>query len=405
MRKAFFLWLGLVLTVGAEQARVQPTNQAARPVFSRPQASSNLLYNRIVVFRRNDNALAGFFVGAKNDTLVLLVAGRTEKVPLKNLTKVEIAVEKNASRFGAYGMLLGIYFGNYLFYRAENQPSVYLNSADYENKEIIALVNLFFASVGGSAGYLVGLGSSQSEKVFDFTGAVQEQNAAWQRLQKFSLREPAPKKVHVSIQAARVYTRTQNQYAALFQNAGYSIDRYVYFFDDVVTEPAGDFNLLRKLQLTVSAAARIECGAAVLWLGEPAINGQGPEGVVRQSLHARGLYAIGVYKPFAAPRSQRIAWNVGAGVGGADIDFKLRTNAIYRFPRLNTEHSISKTSFSGVVFTELHFYLAGGLSLGLAADYVHVPQERAPAAPEARIPAKNLRLGNGSIGLMMGLHF
>jgi hypothetical protein len=104
---------------------------------------------------------------------------------------------------------------------------------------------------------------------------------------------------------------------------------------------------------------------------------------------------------------KRTAWNVGVGIGLAKVEFNLKahTETWDPYTEVTTEHNISNTSFSGVVFTELKFHLQDSLVFGLTADYVFVPAANAPNIPEAGIPAQKLRFGNGSIGFTLGLDF
>lgn len=65
----------------------------------------------------------------------------------------------------------------------------------------------------------------------------------------------------------------------------------------------------------------------------------------------------------------------------------------------------SKTGPSGVVFTQLEWFLYSNVSLGLIADFVYVPSARVPAFPEMGLSAQNLRFGNASVGFVLGTHF
>lgn len=73
----------------------------------------------------------------------------------------------------------------------------------------------------------------------------------------------------------------------------------------------------------------------------------------------------------------------------------------YVFTNVSRKYSGILTVF----FTELNFYLNNSLSLGLLADYVFVPSMNAPGVPELNISEQRLRLGNGSIGINLSMHF
>jgi hypothetical protein len=102
-----------------------------------------------------------------------------------------------------------------------------------------------------------------------------------------------------------------------------------------------------------------------------------------------------------------IVWNVGLGAGVAKVNFSLESSIHSWCPTFEerSEHNISKTFFSGVIFTELNLYLHEAMSLGLTADYVFIPSEQAPEILEGGIPAQKLRLGNASVGFTLGFHF
>jgi hypothetical protein len=81
------------------------------------------------------------------------------------------------------------------------------------------------------------------------------------------------------------------------------------------------------------------------------------------------------------------------------------TISSYQYRSTPSGFEISKTQFCSLLFTELKLYLSNALSFGLTADYTMAPALQAPALPEVGIPAQKLRLGNGSIGFILGFHF
>jgi hypothetical protein len=366
-------------------------------------------FNKTMVFRRNQNAMAGYLVDVESDTLILLSGGRQEKVPRQDLLKVVVDVEKNPETIGAYGMLFGVYLGNFIFFTAKKQPPAYFDSDDFRDSALgTLLANIAFATAGGLLGYLANA-TFEKEKAFDFTGPAPKQQAEWQRLHKFSRREKSARKVHLSVQAAHVYTRVSSRYTTVLRDAGFTSGNQGFYFEDGELEPASDFNLLRKLQLTVSLRPETEIGVAVAWLGEPTISAfKLNVDYLQQSLKATGYYVVGIYNPFRTRLQKRNIWHVGLGLGAANMEFKLRAryNVVApTFSQVTVGYAITKTLVSGVIFTGLQLYPSNNLSLGLSADYVFMPTEQAAALPELRIPAQKLRLGNGSLGFAIGLHF
>jgi hypothetical protein len=406
MRKRIFHFLILVTLFGVERTASQPTSATASPTFVQEPVTRNLLYNKIVVFRRDQNALAGFFVGVNGDTLLLLAQGRQEKVLRQELTRLTLEIEKEPTRLGLHGVLLGIYLGNHIFYTAENQPMAYVSSGYYEDELFgVLLVNVLFAGVGGSVGYLAGL-SQSGEKVFDFTGSASEQQATWQRFNRQLLEKKAARKVHLSVQAAHVYAQVSRRYRTAFEQANVVFDQYGFYRSENATR----FNLLRKAQLTFSATGKLDFGIAVMGLGEPSLQGYKTTpsfyyGYLQQSFKATGYYVVGAYQPFQTRVKKRKFFHIGIGIGRAEIDFKLKAQLYGPFGFREVELGLAKTLFSSVIFAGVDLYLADDLSLGLSADHVFMPAQNLPALPELNIPTQELRLGNSSLGLTLGLHF
>jgi hypothetical protein len=434
MQKGFCLLLIWILVVSAEETMGQETPLSAngdswarhRRSPSRQQPKKKTVNRpngkRVVVFLRNGDGLAGFLVGADDDALTLIAEGRSVDVPYPDLKKV--VVDESRTRPAMIsGMLMTIYLGNLVYFTEDNASSLFFS--DYKDSSEIASLGL--AAAGSLMGYLFG-SSIETERVFDFTSSQEQQQVEWKRLQRFARGEWTAKKVHLVVQGGRVYPQTSSRYRTVLGNSDFSGPTHYRI----------PVNLLRQLQLTVSATNRLELGIGTLWAGEPniSIHEQGKSSnFATQSLDTKGYYIIAKYKPFL-PLSKRIQWNVGLGMGGADVDFRLRAEKkvivgihteqvpvhgtrfswgfsepryeTITYPIYNTltkEHNISKTLPSGVIFSELKLYLHDGLSLGLSADYVFMPNQQAPGIPEVAIPAQKLRLGNGSIGLTLGVHF
>ena len=410
MQKRLILLLTLVLLLNAWKVIGQQVDTSSSSSVSKLPTGFSVLFNKVVVYSQEGSIFSGLLVGVENDKLILRIGGQDKKIPQKNLAKVIIETEKNKSRYAISGMLLGAYLGNLIFYRAQNQPMAYM--FDFEEGGIwLFLWEVTFAGAGGGLGFLSSSMFEKGKRVFNFPDSTEKRLAEWERFRRFILTgEHGPKKIHFSAQAGYIFTRVSSRYRTLMENAGYYISSYTYLFDEDAEE-AIDFNLLRKLQLTISPTSNTEIGCAMYWLGEPSLLGESwqsgyPSGVA-QSLHITGYYGIGIYKPFLKQMPKPIVWNVGLGAGVAKVNFSLKSSIHSWYPYLEdrSEHNISKTLFSGVVFTELNLYLHESMSLGFTADYVYIPSERAPEILEGGIPAQKLHLGNASVGFTLGLHF
>lgn len=416
MRKASILIFISIFLIIPWEIGAQQTNQIPPTAVSMIPAEPSVRFSKVMAYLKEGGILSALLVGVENDNLILRAGGQNKKIPLNSLARVIIETEKETKRNIFHGALSGIYLGNLIFLRAENQPLAYMQDTE-ANALGLFLINVIFASAGGGLGYLAGSFLEKSEKTYDFTGGELKKQAEWNQLITYITGGVhRPRKLHFSIQAGHVFTRVSSQYLDLLENAGYSVYKFNPRQDtnswDYGFVAAKDFNLVRKVQITYSLKPEIEIGVSLFSLGEPQIYGEkwrsGQAFYVSQSLYTTGLYAIGIYKPFLSQMPRGISWHIGAGLGVAKMNFNLKTEIDRGYPiytEVITEYIISKTSFSSVIFAELNFYLSEAFSLGFSADYVFVPSEEVPEILERGIPAQKLRFGNGSIGFIIGLHF
>lgn len=393
-RKGFIIVPFLILLAIPNEVKGLQSNQNLSPPSPKTQTSLAVLYNKVLVFSREGRMLSGLLVGVENDSLVIRVGTKDEAIPLQNLGKVVIETKKKTSAYAFSGMLLGIYLGSLIFLQQEDEPAAYLDP-EHSGASILR-INPFFASGGGLLGFLAGIGLEKGEQEFNFMGSESERQSEWERLKRFISGEPGLKRMHISVQASHVFTQVSPQYLDLLNDYYQS-----YYYKK------RNFNLLRKLQVTFSNKKdNLELGLAVYWLGEPSVHMYRLDYMIDQITDIKGYYALAIYKHSIGKSQSRITWNFGLGLGQAKINFSLKASTWYGYPSPEiVEHIISKTDFSGVAFTELNLNPKGNLSIGLLADYAFIPAERAPAIPEADIPAQNLRFGTGSIGFTLGFHF
>jgi hypothetical protein len=295
------------------------------------------------------------------------------------------------------GTFLGMYLGNLIFFQAEHQPTAYWSSGDEGGK---VAASLLFAFIGGGIGYLVDLGLKKSDESFDLSGEGNHRMKEVDRLKKFLLSDETTKQVHVTVQFAQVGTR----YSEIEELSNPSY----YPYDEVTS-----FNLLRKLQVTYSVLNSLDVGGAISWFGEPEARWnsnsyfneeQGYEG--SQSYEGTGYYAVASFHPLKSVFSSSISWIIGVGIGLGNVNYEY-INIVHTgtYPNRSSDSTIVKINesmFSGLIFTEFDFYLFDELSLGLAIDYVYLPEEM-EAIPELGIDKRSL--GNFSIGATIGLHF
>ena len=145
--------------------------------------------------------LSGLLIGIDNTTLIVQVSGKQEKLPLNNLLKVVIEKDKEPKRYALYGMLFGVYMGNFIFLNANGHPTAYAQDISSEG---FLLWNLVLAGAGGGLGLLAGSAISKGTSEFKFPGKIEDQLEEWEQLKKFILTaQPKPKRFRLSVQASR----------------------------------------------------------------------------------------------------------------------------------------------------------------------------------------------------------
>lgn len=409
MRKLLCLIFIVTLLVPVGEFTALRAESISKQESVQGETTLDVLFNVVLIYLKDGSRLSGLLVGIEGDVLIVRIGGKDERIQSRNITKIIIKREKKLSRYVVSGMLLGIYVGNLALLRAKNQPTFYME--DKGSELWLLMWNAIFAAAGGGLGILGSSALEKGEEVFDFTGNMDKRYREWERLHRFVIGDiPVQKKIHFRIQAGKVFPRVSNRYRDLLIDNDYYVSRYGWL-DNQEWEEASDINLLRKVQLTYFLNNFIEVGVASVWLGEPSIQGNkwgyGGEHIW-QKLAANGLYAVGAFKPFSKGVPKGISWEFGAGAGAAIINFNLTARSTTWYPTTTEEtfeHSISKTLFSGIVFTELSFYLYDSLSLGLIADYTYIPEQEVPAVPLANLSAQRLRFGNSNIGISLGFHF
>lgn len=412
--------LGILITLLVFFSALVCSLFGAPSAYSEPfqgEIPTRLQFNRTVVVLKGGEMFSGQFVGLQNSDLIVRVGTTDVPVPLHELHRVTIEMEKDLFRPALCGMSLAAYLGNFLMLRAKGQPGAYIEDG-YATGGIV-IWNIIFGAAGGGLGLLAGSIAKNGEQIFDFSGGEEKEKREQGRLRRFLLGEDASvKKLHISVQAAQVYPRVSETYMNLLKQNDYPVFSYAYW-DHMSWQSATDFNLLRRLQLTYSLSRRVEIGVAGLWLGEPACSGYRYEysehSVVSQrvvqALDIMGVYVVGVFKPLGKTLPKSISWNIGVGAGAAKTDFRLNAEVsawdsiVRTYTEDIFEQGFSKTLFGGYVFTELNLFLQTGLSVGLTADYAYLSEQQALAIEEADIPAQKLRLGNTSIGFNLGFHF
>ena len=409
MRKIFSSGLMLILLVYPYGTFAKNKNRTSLTTCSQRNINPDVFYKKVVVYLNPGGIIAGLFSGIEEDFLVVRTGGQNKKIPFNSLAKISIEREKQEGWNPIHGIILGTYLGNLIFNRAKNQPLIYRE--EFECARGIFFQNIIFASVGGAIGYLSDLVVGRDEKNFDFTRDDRKRLKEWENFKRYIYRVHSPKRFHISIQGGQVFPNVSQGYIDTLENSDFYVRRYqTNYINGGMVKPASTFNLLRKVQFCVSVKPKVDVGLAFISAGEPSINGERwkTRSQVNQSLDTKGIYAVGIYKPFLEKMPKGLSWHLGVGAGAAKVDFTLEhlTNEGYpTYYQIVKTHNISNIRFSAVFFTELNLQIYKILSLGFIADYVFVPSETVPGMSEINLPEQKLSLGNGSIGFSLSLHF
>lgn len=367
------------------------------------------LMNNLVVELHEGTFVSGRLAGIESDALIVRREGKDVRIPSTAIKKVILDKEKKIGRYVLSGMLAGIYVGNILWLRDryQHQPFAFTQE-NYASVFGTALMESIFSAAGIGIGWLVGVVAEKDSLTFTFQDNVEARGLEWERMRNTILGiEYRPKRFHFSASGGKVMTRVRNRYSDHLEADEYYIRRYL----------DTSLNLVRKLQFTVSVSTHIETGIAICFLGEPSLWASKSSSVnslyqgfhVNLNLDTRGYYAICVYKPLSPKSSRPFSWEIGIGLGVVNTDFRLNTSYDrYIYPEhtsLTDEHTIDKSFFSGVLFSELKLFLNGSTSIGLSADYIMAPSEEIPGYPYMNLPAQKIRLGNTSFGFNLGFHF
>jgi hypothetical protein len=369
----------------------------------------DFLLNHIVIEQHDGSFISGALIGIEHDTLIVRREGKDQRLSRTKIKKIVVKKEKKTKHYVYSGMFASLYGGNVLSFKNRNQPFAY---SEKKGASILGLflVESIYAAAGIGIGWLIGGIVEKDNVSFSFQENMMAAGIQWERMRNYLLgTDYRLDKFHLSAAGGQVLLRNIQRYDNHLASEGYSTELQGF--------NGTSFNLIRKFQMTASLSPRLETGIAVYFLGEPSTwaikylseDIQKPESRVYLDLDSRGYYAVGLYKPLLPSPSNPLSWEAGAGIGWIKSDFRINTTyriGVYpeRF-NINDEHTINKSFISGVIFSELKYYLYSSLSIGLIADYCFSPSEEVPAYSYMDLPAKKIRFGNASIGLNLAMHF
>jgi hypothetical protein len=362
----------------------------------------NPAMKRVLVFRPNQDAIRGLLAEIRDESIVVLTSEREVTVPFSEISRILRTYERGRVRGPIYGAILGGYAGAY-WYTSSSDNGGFVESGFPLGYLLVVPSSI---AIGLGIGYLVELGSSQKDEVFDFTGSDSAKARERSRLTDAATHEPRESNVHITIQGSHVHASMPEL------NPGGSTD---YYGGNRISR----FKLLRKAQVTYSPAPDIEAGVALVWFGDPPQSSYGYENFANgdskhyqgtQSFEALGKCVVVLYNPLYHVMESRFVLKVGGGVGTASIDYT-RTTSAWSYiqdgvgSQQNSLFSVSENVVVGYLFGQVEYEAVDGLSIGLVLDKVFGPSRDAPAVPEANIPAQTLDFGSSSVGFTISVHF
>jgi hypothetical protein len=380
----------------------------------------------IFVYLRQGGIVTGPLMGLEDQAVVLSTPQGRRVIPLADIARIVFKADEKSASVIVSGMLVGMYAGNLLLRHEAGKPFGY--TMPFGAPLGVLLSNVMFAAAGGGLFALVGASGGEKEVRFDFSAGETASLATWERLRQMVSDVPPGPGIHLDVMGGLIMAESIGRYSRTLEGAGYTLGTYSpeHHPGGSSDESTGNFNLLRKIQLTFNIGRALEVGLAFTPLSEPyAIAGKyqetsaGDQVFYRsfhagQTLAAVGAYAVAVYKPFPGRLPRALSWSLGLGLGAARVAYHLNIlleSSTYQNGRyVSSERHESvfdlvKVRPSGVAFTQFEWFLYPNLSMGVIADFVYAPPARVPAFPEMGLPAQSLRFGNASVGFALGMHF
>jgi len=415
--KKFCFLMILPSLVLAEDFREKPDDHSFSQVISVAQLSEDLIYAEVTVLLRQKEIVSGRLIGLENRTIILATVGGKKKISAEEISKIIFRRERDLLRDDLWGALLGAYIGVLAGSRLwdDSRPFGYFDEDD-------PFTPFLFAEAGFGLAVLL----DKMKCAFNFSDEEGERRREWNRLERFIRGETYPPRIQISARGGYVFSGLSDHYKANLEGVGL----YPLYREEKL-------NFLRAVQVSYSFKPRFGFGLAYYSLSEPRMDtywNYYPEVMnpyqpwkesffeYHQAQNSRGLYAVALYQPFRSSRPRRLNWTIGIGAGGVKADFHIQTYyAIYMESLIGSEieyeesqeYRINKTSPSAVFMTELSYRLNPKFSLGIYVDYVFVPAFDFQAIQVRTyqdlsihtIPAQKVSVGNGCIGISIGLHF
>jgi len=362
--------------------------------------------DKLIIFFQGGGSSSGILMEATSDSLLLLGDKGKQWIPYSKLKTVILRGKTKTGKGLGYGAILGTYASILLIAtEGRGETEQFLNSGWVGSSLGIVISALPGMLIGGGIGYLIDPGSQGEDVVFDFQAGDHDQT---EQFQKIRTTDPEPS-LHLSVYGGPISSRSTD----------------VSNFNQQYGVTNGNFNWMRRVQITYSALAELNVGAALLWFGEqkgvgtywystPSPN-VSEYGNSNQNLDALGYFAVVQLRPFHRFLSDDWDILVGGGIGPSSIHYQIDYNwsqSVYdpiTFQGTYTSGSgsqiISERPITGFLAGEIDYHLYTGLSFGFSVDHVFGPTRRIEGIPMVNIGPRTLKFGNTCVGFGIGLHF
>ena len=362
---------------------------------------------QIIVFSRDQAPVSGFLVGIKSDILTILSSGQKREVARADLIRVIILKNDTDNTASKLGLIMGLYIGNLLVFKAEDQPAAYLTTERNFSSLFLLLYNLGFMGLGGILGHLVDAKSIE-EIALDFTNDEQSDLQSWKIIENIFRSDSNIHRIHFSVYSSYMYNLATAQHKSFYKDhTGISI-----YKEYDIPKSGIKFNLFRRIQITYDLKPDLEIGPTLAFLGEPSFGGGNywsydDYASLDEQLESMGYYFSLLYYPFqSAQHKNKIYWNIGLSLGAVDLDYLLHAY-FYSYTsesEISKQIVISKQTLSALISSELYFTRTSTVAFGLQADYAFIPRQRIGGIPEIGLPAKKLNFSNGGIGILFKIN-
>ena len=388
------LFLSLLLAAAAAWGQ-EPTRPAGEPVRPEVRISPALYFRMITLDLTDGTRVRGRLLGAGPEVVRFRTDAGDRDVPLKDVRRAVIKTENGplAAKGAIPGAAFGLYVGNGLSSGVFETPGFYLDSGGSFHHSYglwSFLEQIFYAGLGGSLGWLAFSGSSTRTFVLAWDGGSDD--AAREGFLRFVTAGRVEPRFHVLVQAGRVLWRTTPRLEEALVASGLTPSPYQY---------SSMFSYLRAVLVTRTFGSRVHAGLRVSFPGEPMTWANGEGISLREEFQATAGHAVVSISPLSAKPGRPFSWTTGLGAGAAWVRLK---RTLYGYSDDITVET-SGLRPSAVAYTTLELRINQMFSLGAAADYTFFGSAEAPGLADYGIAAQKVRLGNGSIGFVVGFHF